>query len=60
MTLTLPYAGANRIRFEGLPARLCRLSVCLRQTPLALTAHLTERWHLVNLVLGIRKVVGIQ
>jgi hypothetical protein len=32
LTFTLPYAGATRIRFEGLPIRL---SVRRRQTPLA-------------------------
>ena len=29
MTFTLPYAGATRIRFKGLP-ELIRLSVCVR------------------------------
>src|SRR5262249_9699265 len=35
VTLALPYAGAIRIRFEGLPGYSFRLSVRLRQTPLA-------------------------
>jgi hypothetical protein len=36
VTFTLPYAGAIRIRFEGLPGSCIRLSVRLRRTPLAL------------------------
>jgi hypothetical protein len=36
VTFTLPYAGAIRIRFEGLPGYCIRLSVRLRRTPLAL------------------------
>jgi len=35
LTFTLPYAGATRIRFEGLPENSGSQSV-LRQTPLAL------------------------
>jgi hypothetical protein len=52
-TFTLPYAGATRIRFKGLP-ELIRLSVCLRQTPLASLAPLTKRYGQVNKVIRCR------
>ena len=41
VTLTLPYAGANRIRFEGLPA-IAQVLSPPRQTPLASYGRLTE------------------
>ena len=41
VTLTLPYAGAIRIRFEGLPVYLQALSLPLADTP-SMSQSLTE------------------
>ena len=56
-TLTLPYAGATRIRFKGLPV-LVRLSVCHRQTPLASVAPLTKQWRQVKFMPTFPAVTG--